>query len=72
MSRSYKKVAGWTDHGKNTWQDKREASKMVRKFKGILNGGLFKRIFDSYNISDYKFLEFKDPSIKEDHQARGK
>ncbi len=53
MSRSYKKAV-LKDHGKGTYIDKRFASKAVRRFKGdVSDNGWFKKVFCSWNISDY-------------------
>ena len=59
MSRSRKKVWGWTDHrAQSSKIDKRFANKKVRKIYNIQNGGSFKKVYCSYNICDYKFLYF--------------
>jgi hypothetical protein len=52
MSRSYKKHPGWYD--RNPY-NKRKASQYVRRFKGEMSDGMFyKRLFDSWDISDHK------------------
>lgn len=51
MSRSYKKPyvkSGCCKGGK------RAANKKVRKYRITLNGGLFKKLYESWNIVDYK------------------
>lgn len=72
MSRSFKKVAGWVDHGRNTWQDKRLASKKVRNTLELSNGSMYKKVYCSYDICDFKFLEFNDGVAKFDWRARRK
>jgi len=61
MSRSRKKNAVYTDYGRNsTWYAKRQASKVVRRFKGeIQNGNSYKKIYCSYNIHDWKIFYTK-------------
>jgi len=55
MSRSYKEP--WvTDNGPHTKWAKRLANKKVRKFvKFLLNNTIYKKIFCSWDICDYKF-----------------
>jgi hypothetical protein len=72
MSRSFKKIAGFVDHGRNTWQDKRIASKKVRNTQDVINGAMYKKVYCSWEICDFKFLEFCDPRLKEDYKARRK
>ena len=55
MSRSYKHIACCKDS--NTKGMKRLANKMVRKTFDIPSGNAYKKVFCSYNISDYKFFE---------------
>lgn len=53
MSRSYKKRPIVKDKNKGT---KQQANKKVRKFKyTIQNGKSYKKIFNSYDISDFSF-----------------
>ena len=60
MSRSYKKVGGWVD--KNKFM-KKYANRVVRRYKlEVPSGMAYKKYFQSYTISDFKFLYF---SIKE-------
>ena len=58
MSRSFKKIPGWTSYRKVRRYVKRLASKKVRKKHGIFNGSSFKKIFNSYDLCDYKSLYF--------------
>lgn len=58
MSRSYKKNPGYTDHSKSTYKDKRFANKKVRKTKNISNGGAYRKVYESWNICDFKFIFF--------------
>ena len=66
MSRSYKKhsIIKANSRGSNKLR-KRIANKAVRRHKGELNDGAqYKKIYNSYNISDYSFSytwdEWKD------------
>ncbi len=53
MSRSFKKNPVVKDSGSKKWV-KREASKSVRRFRGVIaNGGAFRKIFCSWDINDY-------------------
>ena len=54
MSRSYKKHPIITDHSKITRYKKREASKKVRRTKDIAKGNTYRKIYDPWNICDYK------------------
>jgi hypothetical protein len=59
MSRSRKKVWGWTDHQSPYSKiAKRYANKKVRHTEDIRSGGAYKKLFCSYDICDYKFLYF--------------
>jgi len=56
MSRSYKHSPYCTDsHLHNTM--KRYANKKVRHTEGDFKGGAYKKLFCSYDISDYAFRE---------------
>ena len=64
MSRSYKKTAGWTDHKTpRTKEEKIFANGAVRKAKDIPNGGAYKKIYNSWDICDYKFLYFSKNEV---------
>lgn len=57
MSRSYKKNAWWKDYNKDS---KKIAARITRrKLKdldaGYIKGNRYRKQFNSYNISDYKF-----------------
>lgn len=57
MARSFKKVAGWKDHANR--KVKRFASKAVRRYTGDLDsGGSYKKLFESWDICDYKSLYY--------------
>ena len=64
MCRSFKKVAGWTDH-KSPYSkiEKRFANKKVRKSKNIPNGRSYKKVYESWNICDFKFLYFSKNEV---------
>ena len=58
MSRSRKKTPSYSDyHPSYTPWSKRQASKAVRRYKGVItNGALYKKIYPTYDIFDYKGL----------------
>ena len=67
MSRSRKKVWGWTDHRTpHSRSAKRFANKKVRHARGVPNGGAYKKVFCSWDICDYKFLYFSRNRVRED------
>ena len=53
MSRSFKKHPGWCD--RNPWA-KKQANGIVRKYKHLVNGNMYKKVFCSWEIHDYKSL----------------
>ena len=64
MSRSYRRVAGWTDHvTPHSKFAKKQANRKVRRTEGVQSGGGYKKVYESYEISDYKFLYFSDEEI---------
>ena len=58
MSRSRKKHPSYSDYStRYTPWAKRQASKKVRRYKGALtNGTLYKKVFPTWDIFDYKGL----------------
>jgi hypothetical protein len=69
MSRSYKKSPVFKDRRKS---GKRFANKSVRKYsKKIQSGRAYKKIFCSYNISDYSFRTTWEERTR-DLEAAGK
>ena len=57
MSRSYSRYAVVTDYGRrHTRWAKRQASKKVRRTCGIDDGGAYKKIYESWDIRDYRFF----------------
>lgn len=56
MSRSFKKYFGFTE--KSSKKDKRLASKKVRKDWRIGNGTNYKKVYNSCNIKDWRFIMF--------------
>ncbi len=57
MSRTIRKYPSWKDN-QDTKLGKRRAAKAVRKSKDVSNGSSFKRVFESWNIVDFKNLIF--------------
>ena len=69
MSRSYKKVGGWTDHkSPRSKIAKRFANKKVRKTKEISSGRAYKKICNSWDICDYKFYIFQKDEVKKEDE----
>jgi hypothetical protein len=61
MSRSFKKVPGFIDEPSR--KDKRFANKKVRKNWNISDGCNYKKLYESYNIRDWKSVFFTDFSF---------
>ena len=59
MTRSRKKVPGWSQGGSRHRFSKRLANKQVRKVLDIPNGGAFRKVFETWNICDYRELHFE-------------
>jgi hypothetical protein len=59
MSRSYQRVSGWTDDNRRRrrWA-KRLANKRVRRIPEIPDGRAYRKVFNSWDIQDFKFLDF--------------
>lgn len=53
MSRSRKKHPYITDHGRNTWLDKRNAWKAVRNREDVSSGGMYRKVFS--DICEYRW-----------------
>ena len=71
MSRSYKKIPCCKDHNKGM---KKYANRYVRRnFFVVPSGTAYKKLFCSWNICDYKFLEsfssYKKWSSKYNHKS---
>ena len=67
MSRSYKKHNRAKDPaGKDM---KKFANKKVRHTKNIPNGKAYKKVFESWDISDYNWIWTKEEAIKEYNSA---
>jgi hypothetical protein len=58
MSRSYRKPY-WTQGYGGKWRRfaKRQASKRVRQSKPVGNAAYYKRVYNSWEICDFKFIE---------------
>lgn len=65
MSRSYRKP--WVVDGYKTSSHrqvaKRTANHKVRHTKNIASGKAYKKVFDSWNIVDYRWYEPNNPKI---------
>lgn len=69
MSRSYKKTPGFTDHRQSGTKKefKRFANKKVRRVDPeiLLNdGAAYKKIYNQYDICDWKFLFFTEEELQ--------
>ena len=63
MSRSRTKESKFNDYSKNkTSYSKRQSNKKIRRTKDLINGRWFTRIFNTYNIFDYR------KRLKENHE----
>lgn len=64
MSRSYRKPI-WTEGYGGKWRKfaKRKANKSVRQNK-IPNGKAYKKFFNSWDICDFKFVEYDPAKIR--------
>ena len=58
MSRSYRKPY-WTEGYGGKWRRfaKRQASKKVRQSANVDDAAYYKRLYNSWNICDFKFIE---------------
>lgn len=63
MSRSFKK-SNWVKDPNNK-NMKRFANKKVRNSKDVPSGKAYKKVFSSYDISDYKWMWTKKDAIYE-------
>ena len=75
MSRSYKKTAVVKDHDSRLTPHHRKgktiASRTVRRTDIKLDGGLYKKLFCSYNISDYAFYMTEEDFRREWENGSG-
>jgi len=62
MSRSFKHTAGWKDQACRGM--KRYANKKVRHTVEVPNGMAYKKLFESWDISDYASLYWNKEKIK--------
>jgi len=67
MSRSYRHTTIIKD--KNNKSMKKYANKKVRHTDDIPNGKAYKKCFESYDISDYRWIWTKEQAIDEWRQA---
>lgn len=65
MSRSYKKFPMIKCGGCEKW-GKVFANRRVRRYKGeISNGSEYKKIYESWDIHDYQYTQFREWAIQE-------
>lgn len=72
MSRSYRKNLIVTDGQRRSngitnarKLRKRQASKAVRREEDVADGGYYTKVYDSWNICDYRFRLDKHGNVKE-------
>ncbi|MBE1444768.1 hypothetical protein [Paenibacillus sp. OAS669] len=67
MSRSRKHAPVWTDHHTpGTRWAKRQANKAVRRYTNDLpNGKGYRKVYNPWNICDYRFFKTKQQAIYE-------
>lgn len=66
MSRSFKKHPGWTDNS-DAKTDKRLANKRVRKHLDIPSGNAYKKLYETWDIHDWKYIYFSEKDLQEDY-----
>lgn len=64
MSRSYKHYPCTKDSGRSKKEDKQLANRKVRHVHDIIDGMMYKRIYESYDICDHKWKECTRADIK--------
>ena len=65
MSKSYRKVVAFKDYSRTyTRWSKRQASKAVRRAKGVGNGKHYRMFYNPYDINDYKFCYYTADEIR--------
>ncbi len=61
MSRSFKRTAGFCD--RNPF-NKNRANRRVRKDWTIPNGGAYRKVYEPWDICDFRFLFFNEREAK--------
>lgn len=70
MSRSKKHIPSYSDYSRNyTKWSKRQASKKVRRYYDLTDGKLFRKVYNSWNIFDYKGMWFSDMRYYTEYKA---
>jgi hypothetical protein len=63
LSRSY--CTSWvTDRSRGRSKEKRYANHTIRKAEDVPNGKTYKKFYESWDISDYRWLETKQTMSK--------
>ena len=65
MSRSFKKVPGFSDNDNHKGHQKRDAAKVVRKTNNIPNGNAYRKLYCSWNICDHNCRIFNKLELEE-------
>lgn len=60
MSRSWKHIPGYKDHSPGM---KIVANRRVRRAKGVVNYGGYRKLVCSWSISDYQFLYYNNGDV---------
>jgi len=72
MSRSYKRVPGWSDYSRNrTKFEKRMAAKAVRRNADVPQGGGFRKAYCSYDIRDWHYRYWTEGELRRYCEWRG-
>lgn len=61
MSRTFKKYPGFVDEASR--KDKRLANKKVRKDWNVSDGSNYKKLYESYDIRDWKSVFYNDKQL---------
>ncbi len=71
MSRSYRKHPSFKDYSRyyTKWA-KRQASKAVRREKKVSDGRMYKKVYPTYNIVDYKWTYYTIEQALDSHMAQ--
>ena len=71
MIRSRKKIAHLNTEGRHwvKWA-KRDANKRVRRTKNIPNGNQYRKVYEPWDIRDYKFALYTEAQVR-DHVEEG-
>ena len=72
MSKTYRKVVAFTDYSRSyTHWSKRQASKAVRRTPDLDDGKAYRKVYNPWQIHDYKFCYYTADDVREwdEHRA---